>query len=183
MTSRLPRILSLLVTTAGAIMVVAGVAVYAAVANQLGSQDIKVAAVSADDPGPFAGSLVDNPVAALAQVNAISHHTAAFTGGKTYAELPNVSTKDGVTYSADLTAAQSTDGKAHIAGEVLSELDMKAYSARALAERSSLLQASLFMSVMAFGVSFFIAGMGLVVLAIGIVLRKLTSAVSTAPTH
>jgi len=173
MSSKLPRILSLLVTIAGALMVVVGIGVYAVTASQLGAQHITVAAVSADDPGPLAGTPVDNPIAALAQVNAISHHTMAFTGGKTYAELPNVSTSDGVTYSSDISIEKSTDGQRHIAGEVLSELDMKAYSARALAERSSLLQASLFTSVMAFGVSFFIAGMGVVIIAIGVALRKL----------
>jgi len=174
--TKLPRLLAWLVAAIGVIMLVAGLAVYGVTSAQLRSQDIKVAAVSADAPGAMAGKQVAGPFTALAQINAIKHHTATATGGKTYAELPNVATSDGLTYNTDLTAEKSTDGQSHVKGDPLSAADAKSYSSRALAQQSSFLQASLLLSVLAFGVAAFIAGTGLTVLIIGLALLALLGA-------
>ncbi len=175
---KLARVLSWLVVVVGLVMLVIGVSVYTVTSNQLADQHITVAAVTADDPGALAGKPVEGPFTAMAQVNAIRHHVAAATGGKTFGELPNVASSDGASYNADITADKSTDGQAHSKGEALSSADAKLYSARATAQQGSLLQASLLVSVIAFGVGALIAGLGLVVVVIGLALlatnRRLT---------
>lgn len=164
---RAPRVLSIIVMVLGALMVAVGVTTYAVTASQLNDQKINVAAVTPEDPGSMAGDPVNDPFSALAQINAIQHHTDTATGGKTYAELGNVATSDGKTYNKDVTADASTDGQAHQAGDTLSAADAQTYSARATAQTSSFLQASLYVSVLAFGVSALIIGLGLVVALIG----------------
>jgi len=147
-------------------MVLLGASVYAYTTQQLKSQGITVAAVTADNPGALAGKPVAGPFTALAQVNAINHHVLAATGGKTFAELGNVATSDGKTYSQDVTAAASTDGQAHSAGDALSDQDAATYSARQTAQSGSFLQASLFVSVLAFGVSALIMILGVLAVLI-----------------
>src|SRR6478609_4696209 len=78
------RLLGLLVIIAGAIMVVAGVAVYITVSNTLADQKITVS----DDASHFAGQKVTQPWQAWAEANTIAKHSEEIAGGKTYAELP-----------------------------------------------------------------------------------------------
>ncbi|MDR0960683.1 MAG: hypothetical protein LBM23_10165 [Propionibacteriaceae bacterium] len=171
--SALTRFLSLLVAIAGALMLLIGASVYIFTSSQLSAQGITVSAVTAEDPGPLAGDDVNGPFSALAQANAIKEHSFARSGGKTYAELGNVATSDGKTYNRDVEASASTDGAAHKVGDELSEEDAATYSARQTAMNASFLQASLFVSVLAFGVSALIMGLGVVVLIVGIVLLRL----------
>ncbi len=171
--SRLSRFLSVLVIILGIVMVGAGIGVYAYTSGQLADQKITVAAVTEDDPGSLAGKPVEGPFTALAQVNAIRHHINSATGGKTYGELGSVNTSDGKTYKSDVTVEQSTDGQAHKAGDPLSSADAKTYAARATAQSGSFLQASLLVSVVAFGVAALIIGLGLMFLVIGIALVSL----------
>ena len=168
--SKVPKVLSIIVGVVGALMLIGGIVMYATVSSQLGAQHISVAAVTSDAPGALAGKPVQGPFTALAQVNAIRHHTETATGNLTYSQLPNVATSDGKTYNADVTADKSTDGQAHQKGDPLSTKDAQSYSARATAQTSAFLQASLLTSVMAFGVSALIAGLGLLILVIGIIL-------------
>jgi hypothetical protein len=168
--SRLSRVLSVIVGVLGVGMVITGVSVYAYTSHQLSAQGITVAAVSSDDPGPLAGRPVAGPFTALAQANAINHHMLALTDGKTFGELGNVATSDGKTYRADVAADKSTDGQSHQAGDTLSAADAKTYAARATAQTGSFLQASLLVSVVAFGVSALIIGLGLMFLIVAIAL-------------
>lgn len=151
-------------------MVVVGASVYAFASSELASQHIMVAAVTDDDPGPLVNKPVTGPFTAMAQVNAIRHHANAATGGKTFSELPNVATSDGKTYRSNVTTANSTDGVAHMAGDSLSAADAKAYSMRQTAQYASFLQASLLTSVIAFGVSALIVGLGLIFMLISVIL-------------
>jgi hypothetical protein len=169
-THSLPKILSLIVGVIGVLMVAVGITVFAYSSHQLGNEQITVAAVTADDPGSLAGKPVAGPFTALAQINAIDHHMRAATGGKTYAQLGNVASTDGQTYSKDVTVAASTDGQAHQAGDPLSAQDAATYAARSTAQQASFLQASLFVSVLAFGVSTLIIGLGVVVVLIALTL-------------
>ena len=71
-------------------------------------------------------------------------------------------------------ALAGTDGKTY------AELDRED-PARAMVMNGSFLRASLFTSVIAFGVAAFAAGMGLLQILIGIALRKITPATAEAP--
>jgi hypothetical protein len=175
-------LLATLVLAIGIITFVGGITVFGVTSAQLDAQGITVAEVTAEDPGPLAGQPVNGPFQALAQINAIQHHTASITDGKTFAELGNVSTKDGQTYSKDVTADASTDGKAHKAGEKLSADDAKTYSARSTAQTASFLIASLFVSVLAFGVATFIAVTGVIITLVGLSLRSLSKQLSALET-
>lgn len=170
-TARAPRVLSMIVVVVGALMAAVGVTTYAITASQLRAQHVAVAAVTPENPGSMAGKRVGDPFTALAEINAIKHHTSAITGGKTYGELGNVASSDGKTYNKDVTVAASTDGKAHTAGQALSAADARTYAARSTAQQSSFLQASIYVSVLAFGLSALIVGLGLVVVLIGLTMR------------
>ncbi|MDR2974143.1 MAG: hypothetical protein LBV00_05445 [Propionibacteriaceae bacterium] len=163
---RLPRALSWLVGLIGLIMVGTGIAVYAYTSAQLSSQHITVAALSPDNPGALAGKEVADPFTAMAQANAIKHHV----GDKTYADFSSVATSNGHTYNKDVTADKSTDGQAHSKGDTLSEDDAIAWAGRQTAMNGSFLQASLLTSVIAFGVSVLIAGLGLVLIVLAVIL-------------
>lgn len=149
-TGKFVRIMGWLVAVIGAVMVVAGGVTWGFTSSQLSSQGITVAAVTEEDPGPFAGSPVNNPWTAMAQANAINEHTRAATGGRTYAEIPNVSTP-----VEDQTDQEKADVKA-----------------RAMALNGSLLQASLFTSVIAFGVALLVFGLGITFVLVGLGLLK-----------
>jgi len=168
---RVPRVLATAVVVVGAVMAAVGVTTYAITTAQLRDQHVTVAAVTPQNPGSMAGKRVSDPFTALAEINAIKHHTAAITGGKTYGELGNVASSDGQTYNKDVTVAASTDGQAHAVGQTLSAADAKTYAARSTAQQSSFLQASIYVSVLAFGLSALIIGLGLVVVLIGLTIR------------
>ncbi len=168
--ARTPKVLSLIVAILGVVMVVIGSGVYAFTSGQLAAQKITVAAVTAEDPGSLAGQPVAGPFTAMAQVNAIQHHLNSITNDKTYGELGNVATSDGKTYNADVTAEKSTDGQVHKTGDPLSAADAKTYSARATAQTASFLEASLLVSVVAFGVAALIIGLGVMFFLVGLAL-------------
>lgn len=165
-----PKFLSILVGILGALMVILGVGVYVFTSSELSSQHITVEAVTDDDPGPLFNKPVKGPFTAMAQASAIRKHADAATDGKTFGELPNVATSDGKTYRSDVTLADSTDGAVHKAGDPLSATDAKTYSMRQTTQLASFLQASLIVSVVAFGVGVLIVGLGLMFILISIVL-------------
>ena len=168
--NRLSKVLSIIVCVVGVIMLVFGIFTYTYTTQQLKNENITVAAISADNPGALAGKQVAGPFTALAQANAINHHIANATGGKTYSQMPSVATTDGVTYSRDVTQAASTDGQAHAAGDPLSAQDKAAYAARSTAQQGSFIQASLFVSVLAFGISVLVMALGVVLVFIAVAL-------------
>ncbi|MDR2587426.1 MAG: hypothetical protein LBC23_04095 [Coriobacteriales bacterium] len=178
------KVLANMVLIIGIITFIGGIIVFGVTSAQLNAQGITVAEITEEDPGPLAGQTVNGPFQALAQINAIQHHTESITGGKTFAQLGNVATKNGQTYNKDVTAETSTDGEVHKAGDQLSEDDAKTFAARSTAQTASFLVASLFVSVLAFGVATFIAAIGVVITLVGFSLRSLAkqlSALETAP--
>ena len=177
-----PKFLSLFVGILGLLMVVIGISVYAFASSQLASQNITVEAVTDDNPGYFYDKPVRGPFTAMAQASAIRQHCDAATGGKTFGELPNVASSDGKTYRSDVTMDNTTDGQTHKAGDALSATDAKTYAARATAQQASFLEASLFTSVIAFGVGALIVGLGLTFIVVSLALvstvKRLTPAVT-----
>jgi hypothetical protein len=167
-TGRLPRILSLITIIVGAIMIVVGISVYAFTGSMLADQNITVSAVTDEDPGALAGKPVKGPFTALAEANAILHHTNTSTDNRTYADIPGVATSDGKTYSRDVAANANTGAPAHAKGDPLSEEDAINYAARQTAMNSAFLRASLYTSVLAFGVGFLIGGVGVMMIVIGL---------------
>ena len=125
--TRIVRILGLLLVVAGAILLVAGVATWIVVQNQLAEEKITVS----EDAERYAGEPVDGPLTAYQQAEVIEKHAKESSGGKTYAEMDRND------------------------------------PARATVMDASFLRASLFTSVVSFGVAAFAAGMGVVVALIG----------------
>ena len=179
-----PKYLSIFVGILGVLMVIIGVSVYAFASSQLSSQRITVEAVTDDNPGFFYNDPVRGPFTAMAQASAIRQHADAATGDKTFGELPNVATSDGKTYRSDVTMDNTTDGQTHKAGDALSATDAKTYAARATAQQASFLEASLFVSVIAFGVGALIVGLGLTFIVVSLALvstvKRLTPQVDKA---
>ena len=177
--SRAATVLSVIVLVLGVLVAGTGIAIYAVTGSKLQAQH---ADVNPDAPS-HAGQQITDPFTALAQIDGIQKHVDEATGGKTFGQLPQIATSDGKTYNKDVTAATSTDGQTHAKGDPLSASDAKTYSARNTAQTASFLQASLFLSVLAFGVSAFIIGVGVIVALIGatlmVVLRR-PAAVATA---
>ncbi len=125
-------IIGVLLIVFGAIMLVAGVATWVTVANQLSNEKITVS----EDASRFAGATVDTPWEAYAQADVIEKHALEASGGKTYAEL-------------------NRDDPA-----------------RATVMNASFLRASLFTSVVAFGVAFMAAALGVGFILTGWALRR-----------
>ena len=144
--SKTPKIISLLLYIAGAILIVAGAFTWYTVTDQLAQQKIVVA----DDASCQAGQEVNGPIEAYCQALIIGHHAMDSTGGKTYAELDRDD------------------------------------PARQTAMTASFLQASLFTSVVAFGVAAFAVGVGVLSLLIGAGIgaldKRTRAAVSTTTT-
>ena len=136
--ARTVRVLGILLVVAGAILLVAGVATWVTVQNQLADEKITVS----EDADHFAGDDVNGPLTAYSEAETINHHALEASGGKTYAELA----QDDPVRQTVMTA--------------------------------SFLRASLFTSVVSFGVAAFAAGVGVLMLIIGFVLLKVTSALA-----
>ena len=124
---------------AGAVMVLAGVAVWILVATQLSAENIAVADDSEFLGGALAGQQVQGPLTAYAQADIINHHALEASGGSTYAEL-----------------AQDDP-------------------VRDTMMNASFLRASLFTSVVSFGICALVVGLGIVLGVIGGALRRLGS--------
>lgn len=138
--SRLARIIAIVVVTAGALMIVAGVGTWLTVQSSLADERITVS----EDSPRFAGDPVDGPLAAYQETQMIEKHYLESTAGKTYAELDR---EDPL---------------------------------RQTAMTASFLRASLFTSVVAFGVAAMATGLGVVLVLIGIALATLARQTTTA---
>lgn len=130
------KVIGVIGLIAGLLMIGVGAATWGVVSAQLSEQDITVS-----DNAPFAaGTRVDDPLAALAQAEAINEDAMQATGGKTYAELDR---DDPV---------------------------------RATAQTASFLRASLFTSVIAFGVALLVFGLGVILAINGFALTRVARA-------
>ena len=127
------RVLSIIVIVAGAILVIAGVATWFIVRDQLADEKIVVS-----EDAPFlGGNDVNGPFSAYAEAEAINDHALEASGGLTYAELE----RDDPTRETVMTA--------------------------------SFLRASLFTSVVSFGVAFFAFGVGIILILVGWALLRI----------
>ncbi|WP_066464866.1 hypothetical protein [Sanguibacter suarezii] len=150
-------IIGILSMIAGLVLIIAGGVVWGVITSQLKAEEITVSAVTEENPGALAGKPVAGPFTAFAQANAINEHALAGSGGLTYAELGAKVT--------ELKAA-GTDANA----EEIEELTAQ----RATVMNGSFLRASLFTSVVSYGVSALVMGLGVMFILIGWSLRELS---------
>lgn len=147
------KVVGILSLIAGVVMIIAGAVTYGMVSSQLAAEKITVPADSTFMGGAFAGKPVTGPLSAYAQADIINHHALKQSGDKTYSELGALATeaKDaGDTAAADEYTAQ-----------------------RQTVMTASFLRASLFTSVVAFGVAVLVMGIGILFALIGWVLTRL----------
>ena len=137
------KIVGLISLIAGIIMIVAGGITYGAVSSQLAAENIVVP----DDAAFLAGDKVDGPFSAYAQADIINHHALEASEGKTYAEL------------GALAGKAKADGDQELADQYQGQRDT--------VMTASFLRASLFTSVLAFGVAALVIGLGVMFGLIG----------------
>lgn len=68
-------------------MLAGGGIAWVMVSSQLEAQNMTVSPYTEDNPGKYAGDVVDGPLTAWAQADVIDTHALAATAGKTYAQL------------------------------------------------------------------------------------------------
>lgn len=155
----LVRILGIITMVAGAIFLVAGGITWGAVSSNLKAEKITVS----PDAAHFGGALVDTPWEAFSQADIIKHHALAAADGKTYAEI-------GAEMHA-LEAKLTEEGAT--ADEIKADPDMaKMTGVRTTVMNGSFLRASLFTSVIAFGVAALVMGLGVVFGIVGYALTR-----------
>ena len=189
------RVLSVVVTVVGAFFLIVGITMYGITSAQLSAQKVTVADFNEGSNGvangAFAGKSVADPFTALAQISAIGHHmqqasakvtggtadaaTGVVTGGNpglTYGTTPSITLlADGTCKSAvnwtdpagNGTFTCEANAKPQVTGGVTAGLA----SLRSTLNSGSLLIASLYVSVLAFGVSALAAGLGVVLVLVG----------------
>jgi len=158
------RIVALLSVIAGVVLLVAGGITWGAVASQLKDEKITVAKVTDANPGSLAGKSVQDPFTAYAQASAINEHSLTATNGLTYAELGDTINAK----KAELKAAGKSDD------EIAKDKDVLALQGqRTTIQTGSFLRASLFTSVVAFGVAALVMGLGILFILVGYALNVL----------
>ena len=133
----------------GAVFLVSGAGSWAIVTNQLASENITVP----DDADMFAGEKVRGPLTAYSQAATIKKHINQGSGGLTYAELGGK--------MREAEAAGDTE-----AAEKYEKMHETAMT-------GSFLRASLFTSVLAYGVSALVMGLGVLQIVAGLAFRKI----------
>ena len=158
---------------AGILLIIAGSATWALVTTQLKAENITVAAVSDENPGRLAGKPVAGPFTAYAQASAINQHALKGANNRTYAQI----------------GADAKVLKAKLAAQGLSKEDIaKNPDVQALAEtrdstmNASFLRASLFTSVISYGVSAMAIGLGVLFGLLGFALTKVATTTVTSST-
>lgn len=174
-TNPIVKFIGFFIIVASALMFAAGGATWVLVTSQLKAENITVAPITPEDPGSLAGKPVAGPFTAYAQANAINFHALAGAKGKTYAELG----AEGTALKAKLAAGGMS--KADIAKDkgVVANADT-----RTLTMNGSFLRASLFTSVISYGVAALVMGLGILFGLLGFVLTRLattTLVTSSAP--
>jgi len=166
-TSNTPvKFIGLITLIAGLLMVVAGGVTWGLVTTQLKAESITVSEVTEKDPGSLAGKPVAGPFTAYAQANAINHHSLESSAGRTYAQLG----ADGKALKAKLAASGvAKDAIAKDAGVI------KLADQRTSTMNGSFLRASLFSSVISFGLSALVIGVGFLFALLGFALVKVSA--------
>jgi len=164
------KLIGLLTIIAAVIMVVAGGVTWGFVTSSLKAENITVAAVTEDAPGSLAGKQVAGPFTAYAQADAIKHHSLTAGNGHTYAQIGD----DIKVLKAKLAA----DGKSD--AEIATDKDVLALSgARTTVMNGSFLRASLFTSVVSYGVAALVIGLGILFGLLGFALRAISTTTTT----
>ena len=165
-TNRSVKLIGLLTILAGVLMIVAGGVTWALVTSQLKAENITVAAVTPANPGRLAGKPVAGPFTAYAQADAINHHALDGANGRTYAQLGD----DAKALKAKLTALGANKE------DIAKDPGVIALAAtRDSTMNGSFLRASLFTSVVAFGVAALVMGLGVLFVLLGFALRKVST--------
>src|SRR5665647_1157178 len=145
------KLIALFTVIAGVIAIIAGGVTWGLVQSQLKDEKITVAAITPQNPGRLAGKDVAGPFTAYAQANAIEQHALEGAQGKTYAQIG----KDATALKDKLKAAGASDA------DIATNADVMALAAtRTNTLNGSFLRASLFTSVVAFGVAALVIGLG-----------------------
>lgn len=139
----MPKIVGILSLIAGLVLIIAGGATWGVVSSQLAEENITVPG----DARWFAGEQVRGPLTAFAQADIINTHALRISEGYTYAELGSLSTE------------------AREAGD--EELAQQYTDQRQTVMNASFLRASLFTSVVAYGVAALVIGLGVMFGLIG----------------
>jgi hypothetical protein len=156
-TAKLAGIVSIV---AGLIFIIAGAVTWGLITSNLSEQNITVA----EDSSMLPGDDVNGPFSAFAEAQIINEHALSATNGKTYAEL-----------GADVRAAEEA-GDTALAEELQGQ--------RNTVMNASFLRASLFTSVVSYGVAALVVGLGVLLLIFGAAfnsLAKTAPAVAGAP--
>lgn len=135
---------------AGILFIVAGGVTWGIVSNQLAAENITVP----EDSSMLPGDKVDGPFSAYAQAQIINEHALAGTEGRTYAEL----------------------GSAMREVEEGSEEHQELQQQRTSVMNASFLRASLFTSVVSYGVAALVMGLGVLWILVGWALTTLRTA-------
>lgn len=143
------KLVALLSVLAGLVMIMAGALTWATVTSQLTDENITVPA----DASSFAGKKVAGPFTAYSQAETIKKHALHATEGRTYAQL-----------GKEIKEAEAAKDTAK--AEELTQL-------RTQAMNGSFLRASLFTSVVSYGISALVMGLGLLSMLVGWALRHL----------
>jgi len=152
------RLVGLLTIIAGLVLILAGGVTWGAITSQLASENITVP----DDAAFAAGSKVNNPISAFAQADIINKHALKGSDGLTYAELG---------------AKASEAEKAGASEEEVAEIRAQ----RTSVMNGSFLRASLFTSVVAYGIAALVIGLGVLFILVGWALRRLVPVTPVAP--
>ena len=169
------RISGLIGLVAGLLMVVVGGTVWGFTANQLGAQQITVP----EDANFLGGSAVNNPFSAMAQADVIGHHQQSGAVA-TLTENADLLAEIGITVDPEETYNFATLGPINRAlgsavadGTIAAEDAAPILALRDTANQASGLQAALFTSVIAFGVSALIMGLGVLFAVNGFALARI----------
>ena len=169
------RISGLIGLVAGLLMVVVGGTVWGFTANQLGAQQITVP----EDANFLGGSAVNNPFSAMAQADTIGRHQQSGAVA-TLTENADLLAEIGITVDPEETYNFATLGPINRAlgsavadGTIAAEDAAPILALRDTANQASGLQAALFTSVIAFGVSALIMGLGVLFAVNGFALARI----------
>ena len=150
----LARTAGLIALIAGIVFILAGGATWGMVTSQLKAENITVP----EDAAFLAGAEVQGPLSAYAQADIINTHALAGTEGRTYAELG--------------TAMREVEPGTPEHEELQAQRDS--------VMNASFLRASLFTSVVSYGVAALVIGLGVLFVLLGLGMRQL-AAVPPAP--
>jgi len=156
MSTKPVRIVGILSIILGALMLVVGAVVWGVVTTELVGEKITTPADAVFLPN----QPVNNPLTALSQAETIKKHALTSSDGKTYAELGAL--------ASDATKAGNKD------------LAAKYTATRTTVMTGSFLRASLFTSVLSFGVCLMAMGLGLMLGLIGWALMAVAKGLNLA---